>query len=55
MGRMRLSVGPGTHEVEASFERTPVCWIADLTSLAALLALIASWPWRKEKGPRERP
>lgn len=52
MGRMRLSVGPGTHEVDASFERTPIRWIADLTSLAALLALIAAWPWRQKKKGR---
>jgi uncharacterized membrane protein len=46
MGRMQLSVPPGTHRVEATFERTPVRWIADLTSLAAFIALCLAWPRR---------
>jgi hypothetical protein len=38
MGRIRLSVAPGAHRLDASFERTPIRWTADLTSVAALLA-----------------
>jgi hypothetical protein len=41
-GRIRLSVAPGTHRLEASFERTPIRWAADLTSLAAIIALGAA-------------
>ena len=37
MGRMRLTVGAGTHTVDAWFERTPLRWGADLASIAALL------------------
>lgn len=40
MGRMRIAVAAGTHRVEASFTRTPVRWAGDLTSLAALIALV---------------
>jgi hypothetical protein len=30
------------HEIEACFERTPIRWVADLTTLAALIALVAA-------------
>jgi hypothetical protein len=36
-GRMRVTVAAGAHRIEASFERTPVRWLADLLSAAALL------------------
>ncbi len=39
-GRIRVTVGPGTHRLEAELARTPIRWIADLTSVAALLALV---------------
>jgi uncharacterized membrane protein YfhO len=41
-GRIRLTVNaPGTHHLEATFTRTPVRWVADVTSaLAALIAVI---------------
>jgi hypothetical protein len=47
MGRMQISVPPGAHRVEATFERTPVRWVADVTSLAAFVALCLAWPRRK--------
>jgi len=37
MGRLRLTVGAGTHTVDATFERTPLRWGADLASMAAML------------------
>ena len=42
MGRMRVTVPPGDHRVAATFERTPVRWAADLTSLAAAIGYIAA-------------
>jgi uncharacterized membrane protein len=49
MGRMRVSVGPGDHRIEASFERTPIRWIADLSSLAALVGLAGAVVGRRRK------
>lgn len=37
MGRIRLTVPAGTHQVEARFVRTPVRWVADALSVLALL------------------
>jgi hypothetical protein len=34
---MRLTVGAGAHTVDATFERTPLRWTADLASIAATL------------------
>jgi hypothetical protein len=42
MGRMRVTVPPGQHRIEASFERTTVRWIADLTSLGAFLGFVTA-------------
>jgi hypothetical protein len=42
MGRMRVTVPAGNHRLEATFERTPVRWAADLTSLAALIGFMAA-------------
>ena len=36
-GRIRLTVGPGTHAIDARFVRTPVRWAAEAVSVAALL------------------
>lgn len=41
-GRMRVTVGPGTHRIEARFGRTPVRWAADITSIVAALAMLAA-------------
>ena len=40
-GRMRITVGPGQHRLEAEFVRTPTRWVADITSFAALLIGLA--------------
>jgi hypothetical protein len=40
-GRMRITVGPGQHTVEAELVRTPIRWAADITSLMALLIGVA--------------
>jgi uncharacterized membrane protein len=42
-GRIRLTVGPGTQRVEATFRRTPVRWIADASSVLALLLAAIAW------------
>lgn len=47
MGRMRITVAPGDHRIDATFERTPVRWIGDLASLAALAVLIAAGVGRR--------
>jgi uncharacterized membrane protein len=39
-GGMRITVPPGTHTLEAEFVRTPVRWVADVTSVLALLAMV---------------
>jgi hypothetical protein len=36
-GGMRVTVAPGRHTVDATFERMPLRWSADLLSAAALL------------------
>lgn len=36
-GRIRLSLNPGTHRVEAEFVRTPVRWIAETISVITLI------------------
>lgn len=41
-GGIRLTVAPGSHALEAEFVRTPVRWVADLTSLIALVILALS-------------
>jgi hypothetical protein len=38
-GGMRVTVLPGTHRIEAEFVRTPVRWVADVTSVLALLVM----------------
>ncbi|HEY0140916.1 MAG TPA: YfhO family protein [Thermoanaerobaculia bacterium] len=40
-GRMRVTVSPGNHRLEAEFVRTPIRWAADITSVAALLIGVA--------------
>jgi hypothetical protein len=36
-GRIRVTITPGLHRLEASFERTPVRWVADITSVLVAL------------------
>lgn len=38
-----FKVTPGTHEIEAKFERTPIRWLADIISLVSLVILLLSF------------
>lgn len=52
-GRIRLTVSPGTHQVEARFVRTPVRWVADAVSVLALLfAAVAAATGRRRANAR---
>ncbi|HEX2120913.1 MAG TPA: hypothetical protein VHL59_04655, partial [Thermoanaerobaculia bacterium] len=48
-GRIRISIGAGSHQLEASFERTPVRWAADAISLAALLFTLGVTLWMRKR------
>lgn len=52
MGRIRVTVDTGTHEIEARFVRTPVRWAGDALSVLALLAVgVAAFRIRKRLMP----
>lgn len=50
-GGMRITVPPGTHRLQADFARTPVRWIADITSLIALVGLGVAIAMRRRRPP----
>lgn len=39
-GRIRVTIPSGPHHLEARFERTPILWIADITSALAALVFV---------------
>lgn len=52
MGRMQVSVTAGAHVIDASFRRTPARWLADLTSTAALLVMLLTLYFDRNRGER---